>query len=34
VADRYAILKLGEIADSGAVGTAGVEGRIADQLTV
>jgi len=34
VADRYAILKLGEIADSGAVGTAGVEGRIADQLSV
>lgn len=34
VADRYAILKLGEIADSGAVGAAGVETRIAGQLSV
>ena len=34
VADRYAILKLGEIADSGAVGANGVEARIAGQLSV
>jgi branched-chain amino acid transport system ATP-binding protein len=34
VADRYAILKLGEIADSGAVGAAGLEARIAGQLSV
>jgi ABC-type branched-subunit amino acid transport system ATPase component len=34
VADRYAVLKLGEIAESGAVGTAGIEHRIADQLSV
>jgi branched-chain amino acid transport system ATP-binding protein len=34
VADRYAILKLGEIADSGAVGDAGLQTRITNQLSV
>lgn len=34
VADRYAVLKLGEIVDRGAVGAAGVERRIVDQLSV
>ncbi len=34
VADRYAVLKLGEIVDAGEVATAGLERRITDQLTV
>lgn len=34
VADRYAVLKLGEIADRGAIGGAEVERRITDQLSV
>ena len=34
VADRYGILKLGEIGDSGAVGEAGLEARITGQLSV
>lgn len=34
VADRYAILKLGEIADSGSVGGANLESRITAQLGV
>jgi len=34
VADRYAVLKLGEIADAGAVGAPGLETRIAGQLSV
>ena len=34
VADRYAVLKLGEISDSGAVGAPGVAAMIAGQLSV
>lgn len=34
VADRYAVLKLGEIADRGDIGGADVERRITDQLSV
>lgn len=34
VADRYAVLKMGEIVDSGEIGTAGIESRITDQLSV
>ena len=34
VADRYAVLKLGEIADRGDVGAPHIERRITDQLTV
>ena len=34
VADRYAVLKLGEIVDAGDVGAPGLERRITDQLTV
>ena len=34
VADRYAVLKLGEIVDRGAVGAAGVEQRITAHLSV
>ena len=34
VADRYAVLKMGEIADRGEVGIAGIESRITDQLSV
>jgi ABC-type branched-subunit amino acid transport system ATPase component len=34
VADRYAVLKLGEIVDQGEVGGADVERRITDQLSV
>jgi ABC-type branched-subunit amino acid transport system ATPase component len=34
VADRYAILKLGEIADRGEVGDAGLQTRITNQLSV
>jgi ABC-type branched-subunit amino acid transport system ATPase component len=34
VADRYAVLKLGEIVDRGKVGGAELEGRITDQLSV
>jgi ABC-type branched-subunit amino acid transport system ATPase component len=34
VADRYAVLKLGEIADQGEVNEPGVQNRIASQLTV
>ena len=34
VADRYAVLKLGEIVDHGDIGGADVERRIADQLSV
>jgi branched-chain amino acid transport system ATP-binding protein len=34
VADRYAVLKLGEIVDRGAVGEAGVEQRITAHLSV
>lgn len=34
VADRYAVLKLGEIADRGDIGAPEVERRITDQLTV
>ena len=34
VADRYAVLKLGEIVDRGDIGSADVERRITDQLSV
>ena len=34
VADRYAVLKMGEIVDRGEVAAAGVESRITDQLSV
>jgi urea transport system ATP-binding protein len=34
VADRYAILKLGEIADTGAVGAPDLDARITAQLGV
>jgi hypothetical protein len=34
VADRYAVLKLGEIVDRGAVAGAGVEQRITAHLSV
>jgi branched-chain amino acid transport system ATP-binding protein len=34
VADRYAILKLGEIADTGDVGAADLQARITNQLSV
>ena len=34
VADRYAVLKLGEIVDAGDVGAPDLERRITDQLTV
>ena len=34
VADRYAVLKLGEIVDQGDIGGADVERKIADQLSV
>jgi branched-chain amino acid transport system ATP-binding protein len=34
VADRYAVLKLGEIADRGGTGESGVEAKITDQLSV
>lgn len=34
VADRYAVLKMGEIVDRGEVGAVGVESRITDQLSV
>ena len=34
VADRYAVLKLGEIVDRGEAGSAGIERRITDQLSV
>ena len=34
VADRYAVLKLGEIVDRGQVGGVELEGRITDQLSV
>ena len=34
VADRYAVHKMGEIVDSGEIGTAGIESRITDQLSV
>jgi branched-chain amino acid transport system ATP-binding protein len=34
IADRYAVLKLGEISDRGSVGEGGVEARITDQLSV
>jgi branched-chain amino acid transport system ATP-binding protein len=34
VADRYAVLKLGEIVDRGAAGDPGVERRIAAHLSV
>ena len=34
VADRYAVLKLGEIVDQGAVSDAGAEKSIADHLSV
>jgi ABC-type branched-subunit amino acid transport system ATPase component len=34
VADRYAVLKLGEIVDRGDIGGPGVERRITDQLSV
>jgi branched-chain amino acid transport system ATP-binding protein len=34
VADRYAVLKLGEIVDRGAVEDADAEGSIADHLSV
>ena len=34
VADRYGVLKLGEIVDAGDVGAPGLERRITDQLTV
>ncbi|HZP87817.1 MAG TPA: ABC transporter ATP-binding protein [Burkholderiales bacterium] len=34
VADRYAVLKLGEIVDAGRVGEAGAEQRISDHLSV
>ena len=34
VADRYAVLKLGEIVDRGKIGGAELEGRITDQLSV
>jgi branched-chain amino acid transport system ATP-binding protein len=34
VADRYAVLKLGEIVDRGYIGGADVERRITNQLTV
>ena len=34
VADRYAVLKLGEIADRGAVSDAAAQARIAAELSV
>lgn len=34
VADRYAVLKMGEIVDRGEIGAAGIESRITDQLSV
>jgi len=34
VADRYAVLKLGEISDRGRAGDSGVEAKITDQLSV
>lgn len=34
VADRYAVLKMGEIVDRGDIGTEGIETRITDQLSV
>ena len=34
VADRYAVLKLGEISDRGRAGETGVEAKITDQLSV
>jgi ABC-type branched-subunit amino acid transport system ATPase component len=34
VADRYAVLKLGEIVDAGSVAESGAEARIADHLSV
>jgi ABC-type branched-subunit amino acid transport system ATPase component len=34
VADRYAVLKLGEISDRGRAGESGVEATITDQLSV
>ncbi len=34
IADRYAVLKLGEISDRGSAGEGGVEVRITDQLSV
>ena len=34
VADRYAVLKLGEIVDQGEIGGADIERKIADQLSV
>jgi ABC-type branched-subunit amino acid transport system ATPase component len=34
IADRYAVLKLGEISDRGSAGEGGVEMRITDQLSV
>jgi ABC-type branched-subunit amino acid transport system ATPase component len=34
IADRYAVLKLGEISDRGGAGEGGVEARITDQLSV
>jgi ABC-type branched-subunit amino acid transport system ATPase component len=34
VADRYAVLKMGEIVDRGAIGAPGIESRITDQLSV
>ena len=34
IADRYAVLKLGEISDRGSAGAGGIEMRITDQLSV
>jgi branched-chain amino acid transport system ATP-binding protein len=34
VADRYAVLKLGEISDRGRADEGGVEAKITDQLSV
>jgi ABC-type branched-subunit amino acid transport system ATPase component len=34
VADRYAVLKLGEISDRGRTDDSGVEAKITDQLSV
>lgn len=34
IADRYAVLKLGEIVDLGQAGAPGIESRITDQLGV
>ena len=34
IADRYAVLKLGEISDRGSAGEGGIEVRITDQLSV